>query len=121
MLAAMAAEKQRLDDAKVLKKQLDEAAAAAAAPPPSAQLDGDGVTAIAVLQEDEEAARGEVALAEEKQQLLEAEVAELQRQKDEALAQVEYIQEEHRQQLLPKIEEIRQVRDLVLSRLLIAS
>lgn len=107
MLAAMASEKQRLDDAKVLKKQLDDALAAA----PAAQNgDGDGVTAIAVLQEDEEAARGEVALAEEKERLLQAEVAELERQKEEALEQLQGIQEEHRQRLLPKIEELHQVR-----------
>lgn len=59
--------------------------------------------------EDQEQAMGEVALAEEKHAVVELEMRELQRTRDEVMQQVEEIQEEHRQQLLPKIAQLQEV------------
>lgn len=63
-----------------------------------------------MLKEDEEAAQAEVAIAQEQEQMLQAEVAELKRQRDEVKEHCESIQEEHRQRLLPYITELEEVR-----------
>jgi hypothetical protein len=109
----MAAEKARLDEARALKRRADEQAAeaatrAAAAATPVAPTDSLG--AVEVLREDEEAARAEVALAEEREELQQLELVGLQRQRNEALAAAQAIQEEHRQRLLPKLEQLQAVR-----------
>lgn len=67
-----------------------------------------------MLKEDEEAAQAEVAIAQEREQLQQAEVAELTRQRDEAKEQFHSVQEEHRQRLLPYIHELEEVRCCVL-------
>jgi hypothetical protein len=107
VLAAMASERQRLDDAKVLKKQLDDERARV---PDTPVHDGDAMTAISVLQEDEEAARAEVALAEEKEQLRQLELVDLQRQRNETIAQLQEIQDQHRQRLIPKMQQLQEVQ-----------
>jgi seryl-tRNA synthetase len=55
-------------------------------------------------------ARAEVELAEEKEQLQQLELNELQRQRNEVMAQIEAIQDEHRQRLIPQIEQLQVVR-----------
>jgi len=68
------------------------------------------LSAVQVMREDEEHVLAEVAVAHEKQQLLHIEMQELQRHRDEVMAQLELIQEEHRQRLLPKISQLQDVR-----------
>lgn len=50
-----------------------------------------------------------MAIAQEEEQLQQAEVAELMRQRDDAKEHFEAVQEEHRQRLLPYIYELEEV------------
>ena len=116
VLAAMAAEKARLDEARTLKARRDAEVARTEQPPPplvAPSISGgeaaESLGAVEVLREDEEAARAEVALAEEREQMQQLELVSLQRQRNEAMAAVQAIQDEHRQRLLPKIEQLRKV------------
>eukprot|EP00803_Ostreobium_quekettii_P006560 evm.model.scf_488EXC.2 EVM.evm.TU.scf_488EXC.2 scf_488EXC:5873-12696(+) len=103
-IQAMANEKNLVDEARSLKRRLDEELKQAKkVPDPGA----DEPDALGVLREDVEQAESEAALAQEREQLLQLEVTELQRTRNELQQCVDEVTEAHRQALLPKIEELR--------------
>ncbi|GMH35034.1 hypothetical protein BSKO_02902 [Bryopsis sp. KO-2023] len=104
LIQAMADERKLLEEAQELHNKLDDMNQ------PRVEDDGDGAgesKALALLQEDVEQAEAEAAMAQEREQLLQLEVTELQRQRNDLQTRVDEITEEHRQELLPQIEELR--------------
>jgi hypothetical protein len=65
-----------------------------------------------VLREDLEAAQAEAALAQEMEALLQSELQELHAQHNEASQDAAAVLEDHRQRLLPKIQQIQEVRHI---------
>ncbi|KAG2431406.1 hypothetical protein HXX76_009421 [Chlamydomonas incerta] len=102
LLQALQAERDLLDQAKALKrhKEEQEAAITGAGGLP-------GADDIDQLREDVEAALGEAALAQERQQLLQLEVTDLQRQRNELGARMEELAAEHAAALQPVIVQAR--------------
>ncbi|KXZ45417.1 hypothetical protein GPECTOR_55g323 [Gonium pectorale] len=91
-------EKELLEQAKALKRQKEDQDAALSSGSLAA-----GVDDIDQLREDAEAALGEAALAQERQQLLQLEVTDLQRQRNELGARMEELAAEHAAALQPVI------------------
>jgi predicted nucleic acid-binding Zn-ribbon protein len=65
---------------------------------------------LQVLREDLEAAQAEAALAQEMDTLLQSELQDLRAQHDEAQLDASAVLEEHRRRLLPKIQQLQEVR-----------
>lgn len=101
LVRALANERDLLDKARALKKQKEDQQAAMAGPA------ADGEDDIDSLREDVEGALGEAALAQERQQLLQLEVTDLQRQRNELGARMEELATEHAAALQPVIASIR--------------
>ncbi|GLI69727.1 hypothetical protein VaNZ11_014402 [Volvox africanus] len=106
LVKALQAEKDLLLQAKALKRQKEDQDTALAG---AGGLPGIGVGAddIDQLREDVEAALGEAALAQERQQLLQLEVTDLQRQRNELGARMEELAAEHAAALQPLISQAR--------------
>jgi seryl-tRNA synthetase len=69
-----------------------------------------------VLREDLEAAQAEAALAQEMEALLQSELQELHAQHNEASQDAAAVLEDHRQRLLPKIQQMQEVRRIHVAR-----
>mmetsp|Transcript_22973 Transcript_22973/g.63455 ORF Transcript_22973/g.63455 Transcript_22973/m.63455 type:complete len:940 (-) Transcript_22973:763-3582(-) len=103
VLESMANEKKLLDQARHLKRKLDEDERTL-----QSGSEGKGAEAtIDALREDVESAMAEAALAQERQQLLQLEVTDLQRQRNELGAQHDELMSEQRQAVAPLIENMR--------------
>jgi len=112
VVAAMTKEKQLLNEAKQLKRKLDEDERAMKA---GIDSGGGAEASIDALREDVESALQEAALAQERQQLLQLEVTDLQRQRNELAKRGEELAAEHAAALSPMIdrlqEEVLQLRE----------
>ncbi|PNH11949.1 hypothetical protein TSOC_001169 [Tetrabaena socialis] len=101
LVGALQAEKDLLDQAKALKRRKEEQEQALAGSGGVSAISG--VDDIDQLREDVEAAIGEAALAQERQQLLQLEVTDLQRQRNELGSRMEELAAEHAVALQPVI------------------
>mmetsp|Transcript_40583 Transcript_40583/g.90203 ORF Transcript_40583/g.90203 Transcript_40583/m.90203 type:complete len:924 (-) Transcript_40583:938-3709(-) len=104
LLQAMTRERQLLDEAKTLKRAIDAERSHRAGDDLGP---GGAEAAIDRLREDVESAMGEAALAQERQQLLQLEVTDLQRQRNEVAQRMEEMATEHAAALQPMIANLR--------------
>ncbi|GFR42867.1 hypothetical protein Agub_g3858 [Astrephomene gubernaculifera] len=113
LVKALQTEKELLEQAKALKRQKEDQDAAMAIAGSGSGASGSGSGGAAVvedidqLREDVEAALGEAALAQERQQLLQLEVTDLQRQRNELGSRMEELACEHAAALQPVISAAR--------------
>ncbi|KAJ9511037.1 hypothetical protein QJQ45_002869 [Haematococcus lacustris] len=104
LFAAMSREKELLSQAKQLKRKLEEDERTAKI----GLASGGGVEAtIDTLREDVESAMAEAALAQERQQLLQLEVTDLQRQRNDLSKRGQEVAVEHAAALAPLIDTLR--------------
>ncbi|GAX79502.1 hypothetical protein CEUSTIGMA_g6943.t1 [Chlamydomonas eustigma] len=96
LFEAMTRERGLLDEAKGYKRELDRLEG-------HAGMEEDGETLIETLREDVDSALAEASLAQERQQLLQLEVTDLQRQRNEIAARVEELAAEQAEALGPMI------------------
>eukprot|EP00891_Asterochloris_glomerata_P006908 jgi/Astpho2/6908/Aster-01775 len=102
-VVAMSNEKMLLEEAKGLKRQLEESQSQAelAATASASQHDPE---AERLLREDVEAAHQEVVVAQEREQMCALEVGELQRQRNELRERLQEIEDAHRATLQPQLD-----------------
>eukprot|EP00899_Mesostigma_viride_P008456 jgi/Mesvir1/17611/Mv08838-RA.1 len=104
VMRAMAAEKSALQEAKSLNQRLQ---AERSHLDRTSGVTSQATSLVDVLREDAEHAESEVAMAKEREQMYRLEVAELERQKDEAQQQLEELEREHAALLAPQIRQMK--------------
>ncbi|KAK9829922.1 hypothetical protein WJX72_008666 [[Myrmecia] bisecta] len=100
LVRVMANEKALLDQAKALKRQLEEEESQAQEASEASIADQAGV--IRKLREEAEAARAEVAVSQEGEAMRQLELSELQRQRSEIRARLEELEAQHQATLAPQ-------------------